>query len=108
MRTIGVRLATVLSTAQLGGIFQQSTSELRHGVTGKVVAATRWAASKGVVQFEYFTPHDTSPFAALDDDRPNFAVGVNVPKFVGTGGGFATLHMYVWERRGKRGTCQPF
>jgi hypothetical protein len=53
----------------------------------------------GKDQSGYFTPTDDSPFSSLDDDKPDFSVGVMIPKFnAGAQGNAAALHMYVWDR----------
>jgi len=51
----------------------------------------------------FFTPSDNSPFAALDDDKPSFMIGCNIPKFTNSAHGAAnTIHMYVWDRGSHR------
>ncbi|WP_431927152.1 hypothetical protein [Micromonospora wenchangensis] len=61
------------------------------------------AKLNGKDQSGFFTPSDDSPFASLDDDKPDFSVGVLIPKFnAGAQGNAAALHMYVWDRSDRR------
>src|SRR4051812_43861783 len=50
----------------------------------------------------FYTPEDDSPFAALNDDRPAFGVGVSVPRANGAHMYGTNVHMYVWNRGGHR------
>ncbi|HEX5495684.1 MAG TPA: hypothetical protein VFX70_14025 [Mycobacteriales bacterium] len=50
-------------------------------------------------QSGFFTPTDDSPFSMLNDDKPDFAVGILIPRFSGAvRGNVYALHMYVWDR----------
>jgi hypothetical protein len=44
---------------------------------------------------EWFTPHDSSPFASLNDDQPDFAAGAVVA-------GSIRFEMGVWDRGDQR------
>jgi hypothetical protein len=101
MRTSGVRVTTQLEMKELGALFQTATRGM-FGAGKKVGAFFRTMSGYGDTKFEFFTPSSDSPFDALDDDQPAFSVGANIPKFSGTGGGTVTLHMYVWDRGGRR------
>jgi hypothetical protein len=56
----------------------------------------------GGVSLNFYTPEDDSPFAALNDDRPAFCVGVAVPKAQGAHANGTNVHMYVWDRGSHR------
>ncbi|MBX6388681.1 MAG: TerD family protein [Frankia sp.] len=55
----------------------------------------------GNVTFEYFEP-TVSLFRALDNDMPDFAVGVHIPTLTAFSGGAVTAHLYIWERGSTR------
>jgi len=101
MKTLGTRLTTRLTTADLANHFRQATGSL-YGLKGKFGSLARSFTQMGGNSFEYFTPRDDSPFSSLDQDKPDFSVGVNIPKFAGTGGGETTVHMYIWDRGNHR------
>ncbi|HEV2857928.1 MAG TPA: hypothetical protein VGW80_05935 [Solirubrobacterales bacterium] len=63
------------------------------GVTAKLI---------GGETLSWYTPEDNSPFAALNNDRPAFVVGVSVPKAQGAHANGTNVHMYVWDRGGHR------
>jgi hypothetical protein len=63
------------------------------GITAKLM---------GGQSLNFYTPEDDSPFAALDDDRPAFSVGVAVPKAQGAHLHGTNVHMYVWDRGSHR------
>ena len=63
------------------------------GVTAKMM---------GGETLSWYTPRDDSPFAALDEDPPTFAIGVGVPKAQGAHANGTRVHMYVWDRGGHR------
>jgi hypothetical protein len=87
---------TKLSTKQCAELFQQ-TAERSRGIGSRLGGFA--AQMTGKDQSGYFTPTDDSPFSLLDDDKPNFSVGVLIPKFnAGGQGNAAALHMYVWDR----------
>jgi hypothetical protein len=50
----------------------------------------------------FYTPEDSSPFAALNDDRPAFTVGAAVPRANGAHLYGTNVHLYVWDRGGHR------
>ncbi|WP_172639422.1 hypothetical protein [Streptomyces tailanensis] len=90
------KLDTTLTLKQCAEVFRVGAQRAR-GV-GSVLGG---AAAKlmGNDQSGFFTPTDDSPFASLDNDPPDFMVGVFVPKFGGGGTGNGTaVHMYVWDR----------
>ena len=101
MRTLGTRLNTLLATKDLAEYFRQATESL-YGLKGRFGSLARSFTQPGGNSFEYFTPRDDSPFSSLEEDKPGFSVGVNIPKFAGTGGGETTVHMYVWDRGSHR------
>ncbi|MBY8341627.1 hypothetical protein LXH13_32430 [Streptomyces spinosirectus] len=90
------QLKTALSVKQCAEVFRTGAQSARGvgSVLGGVAAKVMGNDLSG-----YFTPDNDSPFAALDDDPPDFSVGVFVPKFSGGGQGNGTaIHMYVWDR----------
>ncbi len=87
---------TSLSTKQCAELFQQAVEKSR-GIGSRLGGFA--AQMTGKDQSGYFTPTDDSPFSSLDDDKPDFSVGVLIPKFnAGAQGNAAALHMYVWDR----------
>ena len=84
------RVITSLSQKQLGALFQEVTGS-RQGIGGKIGGFVRNQ------RLEYFRPRDDSPFSSLDDDTPDFTVGVNIPRASKLAGGETTVHMYVWD-----------
>jgi stress response protein SCP2 len=101
MRNIQIKFTTVLTTRQVGELFRDATADTQ-GLRGKAITLMRSATSHGAVRFEYFTPRDDTPFGDLDDDSPDFSVGVIIPKYAGTSGGVVVLHLYVWDRGANR------
>jgi hypothetical protein len=63
------------------------------GVTAKLM---------GGETLSWYTPQEDSPFAALNNDRPSFSVGVGVPKAQGAHQHGTNVHMYVWDRGSHR------
>lgn len=63
------------------------------GVTAKLM---------GGETLSWYTPREDSPFAALNNDRPSFSVGVGVPKAQGAHQNGTNVHMYVWDRGSHR------
>jgi hypothetical protein len=59
------------------------------GVTAKLM---------GGEALTWYTPDDDTPFAALNDDRASFSIGVAVPKAQGAHINGTNVHMYVWDR----------
>jgi hypothetical protein len=87
---------TKLSTKDCAQLFQQAAARAR-GI-GSMLGGLA-AKLNGKDQSGFFTPTDDSPFSRLDDDKPDFSVGVLIPKFnAGAQGNAAALHMYVWDR----------
>ena len=64
-------------------------SSMIGGITAKLM---------GGESLTFYAPEDDSPFAALDDDRPAFSVGVAVPKAQGAHAHGTNVHMHVWDR----------
>lgn len=93
-------LTTTLSVKECAQVFREGAARARGigsmmgGIAAKVA---------GNDQSGFFTPHNDSPFASLDEDVPDFTVGVMVPKFsAGAKGNVTALHMYVWDRGATR------
>lgn len=101
MRGKSVRVRTGLSVKECAALFEQKASaRLRRpdAVLGKLIARMM-----GKDQSGFFTPTDDSPFSALDDDMPDFSVGVLIPRaYESARGNTLALHMYVWDRGGVR------
>ncbi|GAA2700078.1 hypothetical protein GCM10010348_34010 [Streptomyces anthocyanicus] len=94
------QLNTTLTLKQCAEVFRVGVQKAR-GVGSMLGGAG--AKLTGNDQSGYFTPTNDSPFASLDDDPPDFMVGVFVPKFAGGGTGNGTaVHMYVWDRGSSR------
>ncbi|MFE7760916.1 hypothetical protein [Streptomyces sp. NPDC057438] len=90
------QLNTSLTLKQCAEVFRVGAQKAR-GVGSMLGGAA--AKVMGNDQSGYFTPTDDSPFSSLDDNPPDFMVGVFVPKFGGGGQGNGTaVHMYVWDR----------
>lgn len=96
-RQLEAKIRTALAVKELASVFHTETARL---VTpwAKLGSFVRGMTILGKNRLEYFTPEDRSPFNALDDDKPDFAVGAVVPKTTATGGGQNTVYMYVWDR----------
>lgn len=90
--TTDLTVVSALPMKDLGAVFESATRSM-YGIGGKL---SRLARKYGTT-FEFFRPTD-GPFATLDDDPPQFAIGAHIPTFSGTNGGLVTLHMYLWDR----------
>jgi hypothetical protein len=94
-----VEFQTSLSVKDCGQRFQsgivngRGLSSMIGGITAKLL---------GGESLTFYTPQDDSPFAALNDDRPAFSVGVAVPKAQGAHQHGTNVHMYVWDRGNHR------
>jgi len=95
-----VEFETSLSVQECGLRFKsgiedgRGTSAWIGGITAKLMG--------GETLSWYTPPEDQSPFAALNDDRPTFSVGVSVPKANGAHSNGTNVHMYVWDRGSHR------
>ena len=92
LRTQRTRFVTMLSVKECGLGFR-SAIESTQGAFGRIVSTV----ANGL---EFYTPEpssDDAPFNVLDDDRPVFEVGANVP-FMGKHDNGVSVHLYVWER----------
>lgn len=94
-----VELQTPLSVKECGQRFQSGIVNGR-GLSSRIGGIT--AKLMGGESLTWYTPEDDSPFAALDDDRPAFSVGVAVPKAQGAHINGTNVHMYVWDRGNHR------
>jgi hypothetical protein len=94
-----VELQTPLSVKECGYRFQSGIENGR-GISARIGGIT--AKLMGGQGLTWYTPEDDSPFAALNDDRPAFCVGVAVPKAQGAHLHGTNLHMYVWDRGSHR------
>lgn len=94
-----VEFQTKLSVKECGQRFQSGIVEGR-GMSARIGGIT--AKLMGGESLSFYTPRDDSPFAALNDDRPAFSVGVAVPKAQGAHLHGTNVHMYVWDRGGHR------
>lgn len=93
------RLETTLTVRQCAALFQASPKELMSGAAKFQGLAAKLAG--GNFTADFFTPTDSSPFAALNDDPPAFTAGTYIRN--GASAPNPTeLHMYVWERGSKR------
>jgi hypothetical protein len=90
------RLSTTLTVKECADVFRTGAAQAR-GI-GSVLGGMG-AKLTGKDNSGFFTPTNDSPFASLDDDPPDFMVGVFVPKFAaGAQGNGTAVHMYVWDR----------
>lgn len=100
MRAQRATAHTQMSVAECAHTFQAAVSQargLRSQMGGLVSKMT------GSDQSGFFTPSSDGPFAGLDNDEPDFAVGCNIPKLTNSSRGAAlTVHMYVWDRQAHR------
>jgi hypothetical protein len=94
-----VELQTPLSVKECGNRFQSGIVNGR-GLSSRIGGIT--AKLMGGETLTWYTPEDDSPFAALNDDRPAFTVGVAVPKAQGAHLHGTNVHMYVWDRGSHR------
>lgn len=94
-----VELQTPLSVKECGQRFQAGIMNGR-GLSSRIGGIT--AKLMGGESLTWYTPEDSSPFAALNDDRPAFCVGVAVPKAQGAHLHGTNVHMYVWNRGSHR------
>lgn len=90
---------TRLTVRDCGQRFQSGIVNGR-GLSSRIGGIT--AKLMGGVSLNFYTPEDDSPFAALNDDPPAFAVGVAVPKAQGAHANGTNVHMYVWDRGSHR------
>lgn len=90
---------TTLSVKECGAGFKDGIEQGR-GMSAKLGGLT--AKIMGGESLTWYTPRDTSVFAALDDDPPSFTVGVGVPKAQGAHANGSNVEMYVWDRGGFR------
>jgi hypothetical protein len=88
-------LQTPLSVKQCGQRFRSGIVNGR-GLSSRIGGIT--AKLMGGESLTWYTPEDSSAFAALNDDRPAFSVGVAVPKAQGAHLHGTNVHMYVWDR----------
>lgn len=96
----GVVFDTVLTMKHLAQIFRDATESQRGGGRKALEAIARVGGAGEVVG--YYTPPFDSPFTSVDG-APDFAIGVNIMKFVGAGKGNGThVHMYVDDEGEKR------
>jgi hypothetical protein len=94
-----VEFETTLSVKECGHRFRSGIVNGR-GLSSRLGGFA--AKMMGGESLSFYTPEDSSPFAALDDDRPAFSVGVGVPKANGAHANGTNVHMYVWDRGGHR------
>lgn len=93
------RMETTLTVKECAALFQASPRQLMSGAA-KFQGFTAKLAG-GNFTADFFTPTDSSPFAALNDDAPAFAAGTYIRN--GASAPNPTeLHMYVWDRGSKR------
>lgn len=93
------RIETTLTVKECAALFQASPKRLMSGAAKLQGFAAK--AAGGNFTADFFTPTDSSPFAALDDDAPAFAGGT----FIRNGASAPNpteLHMYVWDRGSNR------
>lgn len=100
MGQVNATLETTLSVRDAADVFQGIANRAR-GLRSKF--AERSARNRGNDEFHgFFTPSNNSAFASLDEDQPDFTVGVGLAKgnvVSGAGGGDADIiHLYVWDR----------
>lgn len=94
-----VEFQTSASVKECGMRFKSGIEEGR-GVSAWIGGVT--AALMGGSTLTWYTPEDDSPFAALNDDRPAFCIGVGVPKAQGAHLHGTNVNMYVWDRGSHR------
>lgn len=94
-----VEFKTSLSVKECGEQFRDGVVNGR-GLSSRLGGLT--AKLMGGESLSWYTPDDNSPFAALDDDPPDFRVGVGVPKVQGAHAHGTKLHMHVWDRGAHR------
>jgi hypothetical protein len=90
-----VEFETSVGVKECGQRFQSGIVNGR-GLSSRLGGLT--AKLLGGETLTWYTPEDNSPFAALNDDRPAFSVGVAVPKAQGAHQHGTQVHMYVWDR----------
>lgn len=92
---------TRLAIRECGATFEKAARQAQ-GI-GSKMAGLGARIKGGRNDLEFYTPDDNSPFATLDDDAPDFSVGVHVPRFYGGAIGNATnVQMQVWDRGSER------
>jgi hypothetical protein len=103
MRVAGFTVFSSLGVKENADLFKSTTSGM-YGGSAKFAAGVRRISGqmKTAQRLEFFKPTNDSPFSALDDDVEDFAVGVSIPKAVGTGGGSIVLQLFVWDRGDRR------
>lgn len=94
-----VEFRTSLTVKACGQRFQ---SGIMNGRGPSAIIGGLTAKLLGGESLTWYTPEDNSPFAALNDDRPTFSVGVAVPKAQGAHQHGTNVHMYIWDRGGYR------
>jgi hypothetical protein len=93
------RVETGLTVKECAALFQSSPKRLMSGAAKFQGFAAK--LSGGNFTADFFTPSDSSPFAALNDDPPAFAAGTYIRN--GASAPNPTeLHMYVWDRGARR------
>lgn len=90
---------TSLSVQECGNGFRDAIISDR-GMSAKIGGIT--AKLMGGDSLNFYTPEDRSPFAAINEDPPAFAVGVAVPKAYGAHLHGTNVHMYVWDKGTQR------
>jgi hypothetical protein len=78
----GVVFDTVLTTKETADIFRGAAEGQRAGARKVFEALAKIGGAGAAVG--YYTPNFDSPFAAVDG-TPDFAIGINILKFAGTG-----------------------
>jgi hypothetical protein len=103
MKTSGFNFTTQDSMQDIANQFKQFANSMQGGAA-KLAGGLRRALGKmsDAQGVEFFTPKGNDPFDALNTDPPGFAVGVTIPKFIGTGGGNIVLQLYLWDRGSHR------
>ncbi|WP_030264231.1 hypothetical protein [Streptomyces sp. NRRL B-24484] len=106
MRVSGFDLHTNLGIQQAAQVFRDTSNSMFSG-TAKLAANIRRFSGQmtDAQRINFFTPRDDDAFAALNEDKEDFAVGASIPKALGTGGGVVTIHLYVWDRGARRELC---
>ncbi|MGI9003621.1 MAG: hypothetical protein ACR2GH_18540 [Pseudonocardia sp.] len=93
-------LTTNLALSEMETVFRQIAKAIRTPLSRLGEMGAR--VNKRSVEFGFYTPSET-PFTSLDDDPPDFTVGLTYGAgFTGQFGNFRTMHMYVWNRGEKR------
>lgn len=93
------RIETVMTVKQCASLFQSSPKQLMSGAAKFQGFAAKLAG--GNFTADFFEPTDASPFAAINDDPPVFAVGTYIRNGMSAPNP-TELHMYVWDRGPRR------